>query len=568
MTWTQTTSALEATGPRPGPAVARYVSCLGLAASVLAGCASHAQVRPDPHPPAPTATATVAVPGPSPTQGSSSGVAPAREAVPLGQAALAPPEGEGAVHHSSTAGLSRELEALLATPTLSTAVVSALVESLDSGEVLFEHQPDTLVVPGSNMKIITMAAAARRLGWEYRYETRLETIAETNNGRLDGDIVVVGSGDPTINGRNGDRLEVFRSWAAALKQAGVARIGGRLVGDDDAFDDQRFGDGWSWDDFVYAYAAPIGALQFNESAVDVSIRAGSQIGAPATVALSPSGAEITVTEHGVLTGPAETETIIKIGRFPGQPDLRLWGSLPLGGPEVILRASIDNPTAYFVRVLRDVLRSEGIMVEGAAVDIDDVPDRAALKASTAQRRVLVRHLSPALSEIGRTLMKVSQNLYAETVFRTLSSGSGPATIPASRDVEIEMLRAWGVAPGEYSIADGSGLSRLNFVSSSAIVRVLRGMAVDPALSSAFEATLPIAGRDGTLAGRMKATRAEGNAVGKTGTLSSVRSLAGYVRTKDGERLVFAFLVNNFLIPSGAVDAVVDRAVERLAEFSR
>jgi D-alanyl-D-alanine carboxypeptidase/D-alanyl-D-alanine-endopeptidase (penicillin-binding protein 4) len=163
---------------------------------------------------------------------------------------------------------------------------------------------------------------------------------------------------------------------------------------------------------------------------------------------------------------------------------------------------------------------------------------------------------------------VSQNLYAETVFRTLSLGTGPARVEASRSVVADTLRGWGLAPGQFAVADGSGLSRLNFVSASAITTILRAMARSPELFAPFEATLPIAGRDGTIAGRLKATRAEGNAIAKTGTLRSVRSLSGYVRTADGERLVFAFLVNNFTVPTASVDRVVDQAVERLATWTR
>jgi D-alanyl-D-alanine carboxypeptidase/D-alanyl-D-alanine-endopeptidase (penicillin-binding protein 4) len=165
-------------------------------------------------------------------------------------------------------------------------------------------------------------------------------------------------------------------------------------------------------------------------------------------------------------------------------------------------------------------------------------------------------------------MKVSQNLYAETVQRTLSLIPGPASAEASRAIVGETLQRWGIAPGQFIAADGSGLSRRNLVSATMIVRILREMARDPATFAAFEATLPVAGRDGTIAGRMKGTRAEANAVAKTGTLGSVRSLSGYVRTLDGERLVFSFIANHFTVPSSAVDAVVDQAVERLANFRR
>jgi D-alanyl-D-alanine carboxypeptidase/D-alanyl-D-alanine-endopeptidase (penicillin-binding protein 4) len=240
----------------------------------------------------------------------------------------------------------------------------------------------------------------------------------------------------------------------------------------------------------------------------------------------------------------------------------------LDSAEVVEQAAVDNPTLYFVTVLRDVLRAEGIAVDGDAVDVDEAPDAAALKSGQPARQVIVRHRSVPLADIGKTLMKVSQNLYAETVFRTVSSTPGPATVSASREVVEETLRSWGIAPGYYAVADGSGLSRLNFVSASMIARILRAMTSDPTGFAAFEATLPIAGRDGTIARRFRATKAEANALAKTGTLARVRSLSGYVRTSGGERLVFSFLVNNFMVPTSAVDAVVDQAVERLAGFTR
>jgi D-alanyl-D-alanine carboxypeptidase/D-alanyl-D-alanine-endopeptidase (penicillin-binding protein 4) len=206
-------------------------------------------------------------------------------------------------------------------------------------------------------------------------------------------------------------------------------------------------------------------------------------------------------------------------------------------------------------------------VTGDASDIDDVLPTGAPAAAT-RRRVLARHLSPPLSVTGRTLMKVSQNLYAETFLRALSAVPGPASVAASQKVEGEVLTSWGIAPGNYALADGSGLSRHNLVTASTIVRILQVMAQTPRHAQAFAATLPIAGVDGTIAGRMKATRAGNNVTAKTGTLMSVRALSGYLATLDGERVVFSIIANHFTVPTRVVDTAVDAALERLANLSR
>jgi D-alanyl-D-alanine carboxypeptidase/D-alanyl-D-alanine-endopeptidase (penicillin-binding protein 4) len=217
-----------------------------------------------------------------------------------------------------------------------------------------------------------------------------------------------------------------------------------------------------------------------------------------------------------------------------------------------------------VNALKGALQTRGIVVMGAAVDIDDLEAPIAADG----RRTLGRVQSPPLSAIAKTLMKVSQNLYAETVFKAISLQPGPASVAASRALAEETLGSWGIAPGQYRIADGSGLSRVNFVSAQMIVRILRAMAKDPQNLAAFDATLPIAGKDGTIAGRMKGTRAQDNVHAKTGTLGHVRALSGYLTTADGERLVFSMIANNFQAPTATVDAAVDAALERLAQRTR
>ena len=226
--------------------------------------------------------------------------------------------------------------------------------------------------------------------------------------------------------------------------------------------------------------------------------------------------------------------------------------------------SVDDPSQFYVQELHDTLLGHGLVIRNPPAlwtELRRVPD-------LASARLLFAFRSPPLSEIAVVLMKVSQNLYAETLLRSLGVSAGAATAAGGQRVVREVLEGWGVPPDSYVLADGSGLSRYNYVTAETLVRVLRRMATDPRHAAAFEATLPVVGRDGTLASRMRDTPAEGNAKAKTGSISNVRALSGYVTTRDGERLVFSIIANNFNLPTETIDGAVDAAVARLAGFSR
>jgi D-alanyl-D-alanine carboxypeptidase/D-alanyl-D-alanine-endopeptidase (penicillin-binding protein 4) len=453
--------------------------------------------------------------------------------------------------------MARELDALFGAPALRTAVLSVLVQSLDSGEVLYRLNPDTLVLPASNQKIVTTALAATRLGWDFRFETRLETSAAIDGGALRGDLFVVGTGDPTINARENRRETAFDDMAAGLRAAGISRVDGRLVGDDSAWADEPYGDGWQWDDLPYGYSAPVGALQFNENLVEVVVTPAAQAGAPASVVIRPDGSGLVLVNQAV-TGEAGSETRLHVTRLPGHRDLIVRGTVAAGSSAIVRAAAVENPTAFFVNAMKAALQARGIEVTGDAIDADTMAE----ETTRASRRVLASVWSPPFSDFGRTLMKVSQNLYAETMMRALSLSPGPASMEASRKVADATLARWGVPPGQYVLADGSGLSRMNYVSATMIARILTVMARDAAFAR-LDATLPVAGRDGTLAGRMRGTRAEANVRAKTGTLTSVRALSGYLTTTAGERVVFAAIANNYTVPAAVVDAVVEAALEHV-----
>ena len=448
------------------------------------------------------------------------------------------------------------------------------VRSLDSGERLFDFNADKLMMPASNMKIVTLAAAAHVLGWDYRFRTTLETAAAIDNGVLHGDLIVRGGGDPTINTRNERGAAVFRDWIAALRSAGIHRIDGRILGDDQAFDEEIIGAGWAWDYLQYGYAAPVGALQYNESSADLTVDPGAQVGDPAIIGLSP-GSGFTLINRAV-TGPAGVPETVDHRRRLDSPVLEVTGIVPISPPpdsagaavrRVSRQVAVVNPTVFFVCSLKDALVDAGIEVAGEALDLDDVA--AELLDEDIERRVLATSESPTLGEIAAVMMKVSQNLYAETILKAAGGARGGiGTAGSGRAAIMSILRSWDLAEDALVMADGSGLSRYDYVTANLLTDILERMYRDPRDREPFLASLPVAGREGTIATRMRNTRAEGNASAKTGSISNVRTLSGYVRSRDGEMLVFSILANDFTVPGPTVNWIADLTVEVLANFSR
>jgi D-alanyl-D-alanine carboxypeptidase/D-alanyl-D-alanine-endopeptidase (penicillin-binding protein 4) len=440
------------------------------------------------------------------------------------------------------------------------------VRSLDTGEPLYQLDAEKLMMPASNMKILTLALAAETLGWDYRYTTTLETLAPVDNAVLRGDLIVRGNGDPTINARSERATQIFNEWAAALSSLGIREIDGRIVGDDQAFDDDGLGAGWAWDYLQYGYAAPVGALQFNENVARLTVTPGAAVGDPAGVQLQAASG-LTVLNRAT-TGAAGSDLTIDYRRRLDRPVLEITGSIAVASQPIARSVAVVNPTVFFAQAVKESLVSHGIAVNGPAVDFDDVA-LDSMANGQGERRVLASSSSPPLSDIATVLMKVSQNLYAETLLKTAGGARGGlGTFTAGQNALRELLRGWNVPDDGYVLADGSGLSRYNYVTAGTLTAVLEHVYRDPRHRQPFTATLPIAGRDGTIASRMRRTRAEGNATAKTGSISNVRALSGFVKTRDGETLVFSILANDFVIPSATVNWIADLAVEILSNFKR
>jgi serine-type D-Ala-D-Ala carboxypeptidase/endopeptidase (penicillin-binding protein 4) len=454
--------------------------------------------------------------------------------------------------NTSVQQLQADLSAIFETPQFERSFWSVLVRPGASNDGLYSLNAVKLMMPGSAMKIVTVAAAAELLGWDHQFETRVVSVAPVDQGVLRGDLVVIGGGDPSISER-GDAPGALIAMARQLRDAGIARVEGGVIGHDDLFDDNGFGDGWTLDNLPYGYAAAVSALEYNEGSVDLVIRAGAAEGDAVAIQVRPGGSGLQVDNQLVTVAESGTGRLT-LHRLPGSSQVVVRGQIPAKAAPFARTASVDNPTAFFASAFRDALIAQGIVVNGDAADIDDFLAKPDLSAA----RMLVSHKSPPLRQLAASMMRVSQNQYAEILLKALG---GP-------DKARRVLQTWNITSDSYVIADGSGLSRYNYVTSSALVDILQRMRAEPRHASAFAETLPVAGRDGTLSRRLAGTAAEGRVRAKTGTVDNVRAIAGYVDTASGETLVFSIIANNFTVPTGTVDAAADRALVRLATFSR
>ena len=453
--------------------------------------------------------------------------------------------------------LHSQIDLKLKDPVFDDSFWGVMVQSLGTGETLYQQNAEKFLMPASNMKLITAAAALKRLGAAYQYETSISTDGEIRNGVLEGNLLITGNGDPTISSRfgNGDPFHTFHQWSQKLRALGISEVRGSIIGIDDAFDEGRIGYGWSWDDLPFPYATETAALQFAENTVTITILANAP-GGNIQITKNPDTSYVRVVQD-VRVSQEITEPQVIWSYQPESRTIYATGYLPVSGQDYG-SFSIHNPAHYFVNAFKETLIADGIAVSGEAFRAGDRADAAA-----PARMLLYKHYSPPLREILSVVLKASQNLYAETLLKTLGNGKFSSGMEEIRKVLGDME----ISQKNFILADGSGLSRYNYVTPAGLIQLLRKMHSENEFQTFFQA-LAVAGVDGTLRSRFKGTSAENNVHAKTGSLSNVRSLSGYATTRDGEMLAFVVIANNY----GATDEQIQRAqdsiVLALTDFTR
>src|SRR5438309_4118119 len=487
--------------------------------------------------------------------------------------------------------LPRGIAAVLSEPDPSRGFWGIEVVSRPSGHILYAQNAGKLFTPASNTKLFTTAAALALVGPDYKFHTTVETAGTLDKyGRLAGDLVLMGRGDPNLSGRalpydlrterNDHPIQVLENLADALVQKGVKYVDGDIVADDSYFAFERYGEGWSQDDLVWGDGAPVSALTINDNVVFVNILPADRPGERAFVSVTPF-ADYYRIDNRIITTPAGTGRKIFINREPGSTVLTLWGNVPLDDAGASEDLAIEDPAEFAAGVFRHLLETRGVSVYGrqrtrhtelASLSTFTVTASAPARCGDEPMRslqnqalVLASYQSKPLVEDVRVINKVSQNLHAEILLRLLGREKGTAgTVEGGLEVLRGFLNQAGVPNDQYVFYDGSGLSRQNLVTPHAVVQLLRYAALQP-WGASFRDTLPVSGIDGSLSGRFKSLDLQGRIYAKTGALGGVKSLSGYVTTKHGEQFAFSILTNNFNLPTKRVTDAIDSVVEAVVE---
>src|SRR6266576_7243620 len=270
--------------------------------------------------------------------------------------------------------LKKQIESILSQPDLSRGFWGIEISSVANGKVLYSLNPEKLFTPASNTKLFTTAAALALIGPDYKFRTTIETNGSLDKyGRLSGDLVLVGRGDPTLSGRelpysvrtqrDADSMKVLEQLADELAQKGVKYIDGDVVADDSYFAFERYGEGWSQDDLVWAEGAPVSAITINDNVMFVNILPGARPGDKAFVSLTPFGAYYSI-DNRLMTTPAGTGRKIYINREPGSTQLTLWGNMPMDDSGANEGLAIEDPAEFAGTLFRHLLGVRGIAVYG------------------------------------------------------------------------------------------------------------------------------------------------------------------------------------------------------------
>jgi serine-type D-Ala-D-Ala carboxypeptidase/endopeptidase (penicillin-binding protein 4) len=471
------------------------------------------------------------------------------------------------------------IDSMVADAKFRSAHWGVLIVDPERGDTLYSHNAGKLFMPASNQKIITGAVALAQLGPQFRFGTTFVAMGPIADGTLTGDLIVHGTGDPSLNDRltQNDPLAPLRAIADSIAARGIKRITGSIRKGDDTFPDATFGFGWSWDDLDAPYSAGVDELFFAEGFTRVIVRAGARVGDRATARTTPARTYPQVRVFATTSAAADTARGGRRSRLEVRQDSGGVGVVVLGsisaGDSAVLSITHRDPSEAYLAALREVLADRGVSVDGPV--IAQAMIRSSAGSSDGSRVAwepagtpLFTAFSPPLSDVLKAFEKPSQNQIGEILVKTLGRvKTGVGTADSGLRVIRTQLTAWGVAPDGVVPRDGSGLSRYDLVTPETIIRVLDAARRDTAFTVFYDA-LPIAGVDGTIGSRMRDTPAQGNVHAKTGTLNGVRSLSGYVTTASGRRLLFSILCNNYIVPTREVDRVADTIAIRLASLER
>ncbi|SCL20597.1 D-alanyl-D-alanine carboxypeptidase / D-alanyl-D-alanine-endopeptidase (penicillin-binding protein 4) [Micromonospora rhizosphaerae] len=455
--------------------------------------------------------------------------------------------------------LNATIDAVLADSRLAGAQAGVVVVDTATGQTLYNRNGDRRLVPASNTKLLTSTAALQLLGPGHRFSTDVATSGARGAGIVSGDLYLRGGGDPTMLAEDYDAL------AAQVAADGVRVVTGDLVADDTRYDKTRLGNDWTWDDESYYYAAQVSALtvapdtDYDAGTVIVHAAPAADAGAPPVITMTPPNGYLRIENRAETV--ADGKTTISFEREHGGNTIVVTGQIAVGEAPQSDWMTVWEPTGYAADIFRSALTRHGVRVLGRTVLGQVTP---------AEATPVARHDSMTLADLLVPFLKLSNNGHAEVLTKEVGRvRAGSGTWSAGLTAIGEYVGDTGMDTGTLRQRDGSGLSRRNLIPPAEFVKLLSAVRAEPWFDTWY-AALPIAGNaerfvGGTLRSRMRGTPAANNVHGKTGSLTGVSSLSGYVTDADGHLLAFSIVLNNYLASS--VKGLEDQIAIALASYT-
>ena len=459
------------------------------------------------------------------------------------------------------ASLANEVNQILQDERLDGALAGVSIRNAETGEKIYDHFGDTRLVPASNMKLFTAAAAFETLGEDYRFTTEIHTDGTVKGKMLKGNLYLKGKGDPTL------LQEDFEEFAQELKSLGIQKIKGDLIGDDTWYDDVRLSEDITWQDEVYYYGAQVSALtaspneDYDAGSLIVEVNPGDSAGTEPKVSLSPETDYVTIINRAKTVAADQPKTV-SISREHGTNQIVVEGNIPVEGSRTREWIAVDEPSGYALDLFENALLAEGIEWAGKhTLEMGETP---------AGSTLLLEHESMTLAEFSIPFMKLCNNGHGEVLAKEMGRAvKGEGSWEAGLQVMEDVAGTLGVNTDTILLRDGSGMSHVNLMPVNEVSQLLYGVQSRPWYGSYLNA-LPVAGDEkrfvgGTLRNRMKETAAQQNVKAKTGTLTAVSALSGYATTKDGKPMIFSIIINNDLDSVTPIEDAIATAIAESGE---
>lgn len=386
--------------------------------------------------------------------------------------------------------------------------------------------------PASNMKIIISSASLKALSKDFSYNTKLYIDGVIKNETLFGNIVVLGSGDPSFT------VDKFYIFLSSLKKYKIKKITGNIIGIDAVFDDEHIGVLWSWNDLSNCFSAQISGLQINSNCVGISVKPNKTLGYPAKISKVPNTSYVTILNN---TSTSNEKTDLTFNRRDNTNYLYIRGNINIKEQVQNKWLSINNPSNYFLTLFYEYLLDKNIEIQGGPIKAKEI----GYKLNKNRAFEISNVKSKNLLNLNNDFLKYSLNLYGESILKTLGSIYFNEGSTYNGRLAINLIfKDYGLANEELFIADGSGLSNLNLISPSFMTSLLYSINKGPFFSDFFN-SLSVSGLSGTLKNRFTSLPLKGSIHAKTGCISNARTLSGYIDTVNGKKLAFAIFANNY-----------------------